>query len=204
MTRDRWRRLLESLALPPDEDTYERLVEGYSQKHRKYHNVTHLEDCLAQLDGARHLADEPDEVEIALWFHDAIYEPYASDNEVKSAEWAWAFLTEQGRSDEERAGRVRDHILATLHDGRAESNDSTLLVDIDLSILGADEDEYRRFEAAVREEYRWVPRFVYRKKRRAILESFLARQQIYVHDLFRQRLEERARGNLEAAIVALA
>ncbi len=202
MNKERWQRLLQSLGLSSDLETHERLVAAYSQKHRKYHNVVHVEDCLAKLDDARHLAEAMGEIEIALWFHDAVYEPVAAGNEAKSADWARDFLLQRS-ADEALAGRVHDLILATLHDGRATSQDAKLLVDIDLSILGAEDADYQRFEAAIRQEYRWVPSFVYRKKRREILESFLERDRIYNHDEFRARYEDRARSNLEGAIKAL-
>jgi predicted metal-dependent HD superfamily phosphohydrolase len=103
----------------------------------------------------------------------------------------------------ERVGRVRAHILATRHEAPATAPDSQLVVDVDLSILGADEAAYAEFEANVRQEYRWVPRVLFRKKRAEILESFLARPQIYSTEPFRERYELRARRNLAEAIIAL-
>jgi predicted metal-dependent HD superfamily phosphohydrolase len=99
--------------------------------------------------------------------------------------------------------RVRDHILATRHEAVANDADSRLVVDIDLSILGVDEAAYAQFEVNVRKEYRWVPSLLFRRKRAEILESFLARPEIYTTQLFRDRYEVTARRNLSQAIERL-
>jgi len=202
MNRDRWRRLLAAFALPESNESFDRLVDAYSQKHRRYHTGAHIEHCLQAFDSASGLAREPAEVEIALWFHDAIYDPYASNNEAKSADWACELLSRGGVGNE-RVERVRAHILATRHEAPAELDDSKLVVDIDLSILDVDEEAYARFETDVRQEYRWVPGPLFRSKRAEILASFLARPTIYSTTAFRDRYEAPARRNLTAAITAL-
>ncbi len=191
-----------AFALPESNETFELLLNAYSQKHRHYHTGVHIEHCLRQLDAASGLASEPAEVELALWFHDAVYDPYSSDNEKKSADLACELLNRHGVSSE-RVERVRAHIMATRHEAPATIEDSRLVVDVDLSILGVDEEDYARFEADVREEYRWVPGPLFRRKRAEILESFLARPTIYSTIPFRTKYETPARRNLIAAIAAL-
>jgi len=191
-----------AFSLPESNESCERLVDAYSQKHRHYHTVAHIEHCLQEFDAAAGLAHEPAEVELALWFHDAIYDPYSSNNEAKSADWACELLS-QGGASRERVERVRAHILATRHEAPAALDDSKLVVDIDLSILGVDEAAYARFETSVREEYRWVPGPLFRSKRAEILESFLARPVLYNTTPFRDRYEAPARRNLAAAIATL-
>jgi predicted metal-dependent HD superfamily phosphohydrolase len=83
------------------------------------------------------------------------------------------------------------------------NNDSLLLADIDLSILGAEKKAYESFEISVRKEYRWIPYFIYRKKRRAILTSFLDRDTIYSNEYFQKEYEMKARGNIRDSIAAL-
>jgi predicted metal-dependent HD superfamily phosphohydrolase len=155
-----------------------------------------------QLDGVASLTHRPQEIELALWFHDAIYKPTSSKNELESAEWARAFLEFVGASEARRA-RVFDHIMATKHDARPLDKDTMLMVDIDLSILGREPEEYDRFEQNVRKEYQWVPEAIYRRKRREILDSFLARSAIYSTEHFRSRYEEQARKNLGSAVQCL-
>jgi predicted metal-dependent HD superfamily phosphohydrolase len=190
------------LGLRQNLDTFESLQAVYAEKHRHYHTSEHINECLANLDGARHLAREPDEVELALWFHDAIYLTRSKNNEAKSADWATKFLAKNG-VDSGRIQRLHDLIMATTHDASARDSDAMLLVDIDLSILGADRETFDRFEKNVRKEYWWVPRALFRRTRATILQSFLDRSSVYATAHFRDQLENNARDNLTAAIAAL-
>jgi predicted metal-dependent HD superfamily phosphohydrolase len=203
MNQDRWQQLMSTLGIAENLKAYDALCAAYAEKHRHYHTAQHIDDCLSKLDLAKHLAQAPEEIEIALWFHDAIYDPYKSGNEETSAEWACELLTSNGVAHA-KVERVREHILATRHQVIAIDPDAQLLVDIDLSILGASEADYAVFEKNVREEYKWVPSIVFRKKRAEILQSFLDRPQIYSTEYFRDRYETSARNNLVAAIAALA
>lgn len=193
---------MNSLGFGDNTETFDALAEAYAEPHRHYHTAEHVTHCLGEFDRVRDLADAPDEVELALWFHDAVYDVYSHDNEQKSAEWASRFLREN-EADEERIRRVHDLVMATIHEAPAEGRDARLLVDIDLSILGADDASYQRFEKDVRREYRWVPAPLFRRTRRNILQSFLDRTSIYSTAPFRKRLENRARENLDSAISAL-
>jgi predicted metal-dependent HD superfamily phosphohydrolase len=199
MNIQRWYNLMHALGLPGGTATYAELDKAYREPHRHYHTTRHLQDCLAKFDLLRPQATRPDEIELALWFHDAVYLPYRSGNEEKSADWAVRFLADAG-AGEDVAARVRELILATRHDAIATDHDSAILVDVDLSILGADRERYDAFEADVRKEYRWVPRALYRRERRKILGSFLQRERIFVTADFCARYEAQARHNLERAI----
>jgi predicted metal-dependent HD superfamily phosphohydrolase len=183
-------------------DTYAALVKRYAETHRHYHTAQHIAECLAHFDGARALCEHESEVEIALWFHDAIYEPRAKDNEAKSAEWAARVMREAGLSDMAQT-RVHDLIMATRHDATPVKGDEQVLVDIDLAILGADSMRFDEYEAQVRQEYAWVPGILFRGTRRKILEAFAARPAIYATPLFRDRLEKKARENLARSVSRL-
>ncbi|HEY0682471.1 MAG TPA: hypothetical protein VGD45_09080 [Steroidobacter sp.] len=202
LNQGRWAELLREFGIEGEAATFEALIAAYTQKHRHYHTVKHLEHCLREFDSARELAGEPAEVELALWFHDAVYETRASNNEERSADWACELLNRHG-VEPARVERVRALIMATRHEAPATTPDSQLLVDVDLSILGADEVTYAEFEKNVRQEYFWVPSILFRRKRAEILESFLARPQIYNTPPFHARLEAPARRNLTAAISGL-
>lgn len=177
----------------------ERLTTAYREPHRKYHTTQHLVECLSAVEPMLASADHPAEVEMALWFHDAVYDLRAANNEAKSAEWAETELAAAG-VESPSVTRVVDHILATRHKALPVGNDQKLLVDVDLSILGAPRSRFLQYEEQVREEYRWVPMFLYRRKRRGILGEFLARDAIYQTPVIRDRLEHQARANLQFSV----
>ena len=173
-----------------------KLVACYGEPQRKYHTLQHLAECLAMFESALGLAPHAAEVEVAIWFHDAIYDVRGSDNEARSAAWAKTELVAAGVSSEV-SERVAALVLATRHDALPVTLDAQVLVDVDLAILGAPADRFAEYERQVREEYSFVPGFLFRRKRRAILRSFLARPYIYSTEYFRSRLEQAARANLQ-------
>lgn len=195
-----WRRAWAGIGAEGDgRELYERLLASYAQPQRHYHTRQHLGECLAAFDGARAQARRPDEIELALWFHDAIYELARSDNEARSADWARDALQQAGVAAD-AAARVHALIMATRHAAIPADADEQLLVDVDLAILGADEARFAEYEQQIRQEYAFVPGFLFRSKRRAILKGFLDRASIYSTPTFQQRLEARARANLARAI----
>ena len=195
MTPDRWQTLMRGLGLAANEATFAALLAAYRQPHRHYHTPRHIADCLQQFDALRHEAEQPNAIELAIWFHDAIYDPYRSDNEQASADWAMRFLRENDLPAVLQ-GRVQALILATRHDAIATDHDTAILIDIDLSILGSAADAYDIYRQAVRREYRWVPGPLFRRSRRAVLESFLRRDRIFLTDPFHASHEARARDNI--------
>ena len=94
------------------------------------------------------------------------------------------------------AQRVHDLVMATRHTAVPSGQDDRLLVDIDLSILGAERARFDEYEQQIRREYAYVPGFLFRRKRREILTGFLDRPAIYSTPHFHDRLEARARDNL--------
>ena len=178
------------------------LTAAYSEPHRRYHSLAHLESCVNEAMGAWSRAVHLEEVRFALLFHDAVYDPRRQDNEARSADWALRVMDELGRPEDEKA-RVRGMILATTHSGMPRTTDEALVADIDLSILGADEATFDAYDRAVRAEYEWVPEEIYRRERAAILQSFLDRERLYHTALYRQRFEAAARANLQRTVARL-
>ncbi len=178
---------------------YDDLVSHYSEPHRRYHTLQHLGECLERLDEARSLAERPDEIEVALWFHDAIYDVRRHDNEERSADWACESLSAAGVSSDV-VNRVRSLILVTDHRSPPRGRDAEIMVDIDLAILGAEPRRFDEYERQIREEYDWVAENVFRRERGKILTGFLARPRIFWTDHFCERFEARARDNIAGAI----
>lgn len=202
MTPERWIELMQAWGFSENLMTCNKLIAAYSQKGRHYHTTEHISACLRHMDACKHELDSPREVEISLWFHDAIYRPFSGSNEKDSADWAASFMSECGASNDHIA-RVHALIMVTQHNAPTQTRDEAALVDIDLSILGAKPSVYEIFEQGVRKEYRLVPWFIYRKKRAAILRSFLQRPRIYISGIFSDTVEYQARENLSNAISRL-
>jgi len=183
----------------PDDALRLELQRRYGEPQRHYHTMQHLGECLAWFDREQALAERPGEVALALWFHDAIYDVHAHDNEARSAEWARQALQAAGASDAS-AERVHALVMATRHDAVPEGRDAELLIDIDLSILGAERARFDEYERQVHVEYGFVPEEIRLPRRRAILQRFLDRPAIYATPRMHALLEARARENLQHSI----
>lgn len=181
---------------------FDDLLRRWSEPHRAYHNLEHLTHCLAELATVAGHATSPGQVEFALWFHDAVYNPQAADNEERSAELA-VRTADSAFLSPEFAARVKALVLATKQHERAADADTALLLDVDLSILGQSPERFDRYEEDIRREYAWVPDGLFRSKRAEILAAFLSRPAIYQTEPFRHRYEQAARGNLQRSISRL-
>ena len=195
----RWLALWERLGAKGNAgQVYADLLARYAEPHRAYHTAEHIARCLRDLDRARDVATYPDEVEWALWFHDAVYDPRATDNEARSAELARQVAL---ASDVRRASakRVYHLILATRHAAPPTDVDQQVLVDVDLASVARPRDEFDEVGQRVREEYAFVPEAEFRATRAALFERLLSRPHIYATAFFRARYEQRARANLTRA-----
>jgi predicted metal-dependent HD superfamily phosphohydrolase len=198
-----WREMWTALgAAAPDEALFRELTARYSEPHRKYHTMQHLRECFDRLQELRALARKPEEIELALWFHDAIYDTRRRDNEEKSADWARSAVLKAGVAA--AAGdRVYELVMATRHNAAPSGIDAQVLVDVDLSILGAGPDRFDEYERQVRQEYSWVPGLLFRRERRKVLEDFLGRRTIFQTREFIAAYEMQARENLRRSIEKL-
>ncbi len=198
-----WQSTWSDLQLPqPEPHVLDELLSRYAEPHRAYHTAQHLEECSRHFQQARKLAGDPGAIQLALWFHDAIYDTRSPHNEDESAAWAVRVLAVVG-APITLQNSVRGMILATKHNAAPDSLDAALTVDIDLSILGASATRFDEYEAQVRHEYAWVPEEAFRGARAKILREFLARPRIYSTDFFFDRLEVPARANLQQSVARL-
>ena len=173
-----------------------RVAAAYGEPHRHYHTLAHVQAMLSGLDEARALAREPDVLEVAIWFHDAVYMPPASDNERRSAQWAREELRLAGWPSG-KIERVAQLIEWTAdHQVPDNDHDAALLMDLDLGILGAPTSVYDNYLQQIRREYAAVPDAAYRTGRLAFVHSMLSRRLIYRTTHFRARQERAARANL--------
>lgn len=170
------------------------LIAAYSSQDRYYHTVEHLYHVLSMLE---QLGGESIALNLAAWFHDAVYDTHAQDNEENSAELAAALFPEF-----EQIHQVRNLILCT-KTHQAFDAESQILLDADLAILSTEPEHYQRYAAAIRKEYFWVTDEDYRIGRSRVLESFLHRDRIYSTPTMQAR-EAIARRNLDAELQRLA
>jgi predicted metal-dependent HD superfamily phosphohydrolase len=202
-----WVRLVEELGVTPATayPPFDNLVAAYSEPHRHYHTLEHLADMFRVVGRLSGGCADPRAVRLAVWFHDAVYDPRAPDNEERSAELVAEWLGPPGLPAD-LLTRVAALVRATAHltdPAGPPDRDTQILLDADLAILGASEERYRRYAADIRREYAFVPDAEYRVGRAAVLERFLARPSLYYHPIMVAEGEEAARRNLRAEVEAL-
>ena len=178
------------------------LLGRWAEPGRAYHGMKHLSECLRLLDAAPAEGADRDRVEAALWFHDAVYDSRLPDNEARSAELARQALAALGVPEETAAAVATLVLLTRRHEHPADA-EGRLLCDIDLAILGQSEEDFDRYDQAIRHEYAWVPDTIYRRERAIVLRGLLERDRLYATPYFRERLEQPARANLRRALARL-
>jgi len=175
------------------------LATAYSTLGRRYHNLAHIEDCLALLAQVEGLsAHEREILTEAIWWHDVVYDPTRSDNEELSAQLAERHVRADIGSEVGRLIR-----LTRTHDVKADDRLGAILISIDLSILGAEPARYDAYAAAIRQEFIHVSDADFRAGRANVLRRFAARPVIYPDAGFAATYDQRARDNLVRELVAL-
>lgn len=183
------------------ETVHDRLLELYGEPHRHYHTLNHIRHCLREFDRAAALMDDPDAVEMALWFHDAIYQPGNRDNERRSADlfWRWS----DGCADLAFRRRVDDLIMATTHHEPPGQGDAGFVVDIDLSSFGLPWEACERDGRLIRAEFARVADDQYYPGHLRFLQILQDRPTFFGTEFFQRRYERVARENLARIIAGL-
>ena len=179
--------------------TREQLIAAYSAPSRHYHNLAHIEDCLAALARIENLSPrERDILTEAIWWHDVVYDATRADNEELSAQLAEQHVRKDIADEVGRLIR-----LTKTHDVQANDRLGAILISIDLSILGADPARYDAYAAAIRQEFIHVPEPDYRAGRAKVLGHFAARPVIFPDADFAARYDRPARDNLARELASL-
>jgi predicted metal-dependent HD superfamily phosphohydrolase len=199
--KDRWLASFSEDA-PADlvDTTGDDLIDRWSEPHRRYHTLTHLERMLDVVDDYGAHARDPQSVALACWFHDAVNDPTRHDNENESAELAQSLLPDLAVDPAEV---VRLVLLTASHDVADGDRDGELLVDADLAILASDPVAYRDYTEAIRAEYSHVSNEAFGRGRAAVLRRLLALPRLFHVPELRTTWEARARANLTAELNAL-
>ncbi len=200
----RWCALLQSSARPSDAARHalDELLAAYTDPSRHYHDLTHIAALLRLSDTQAALFKDRTSVDLAIFYHDAVYDTARKDNETESARLAVTRLPSLGITSRQ-VNRVVTLIEATAHGvSTPDPNDADLLrfLDLDLSILAAPRDAYVHYAVAIRAEYAIYPDTSYRAGRKRVLEAFLARPCIYTCDDLHALWDAPARENLRSEI----
>ncbi len=192
-----WENLTNGLPTIKDEYFLE-LTNLYTSKNRFYHNLKHIETLLNYSEKYRHLLESPKTIDFAIWYHDSIYDASKNDNEEKSADLAKKHLSLLG-FENDLINNCYNLIIATkthLLPNDLNSFDFQFLLDIDLSILASERNDYIEYTTQIRKEYNMYPNFLYKKGRKKVLKHFLEMKQIYKTELFQNLWEEKAKENI--------
>jgi predicted metal-dependent HD superfamily phosphohydrolase len=204
------------------QEVFDDLVRRHRQPHRRYHGLRHvvwvlrharrLEAEIAEVAECGRRSPEYDgaAVTAAAWFHDAVYDPRAADNEARSAGLATEQLSSLGwpadrcrlvaELVEATAGHISDDV--TVASEHALERD--VLLDADLGVLGADPAAYAAYVSGVRGEYGFLAADEWAAGRGDVLRGLLGRRALYRTAPARSWWEARARANLTAELAALA
>lgn len=174
---------------------FNNLIAAYSEKQRAYHTLQHVYECLVLLDSIRSDLKDAYAVELAMWFHDVVYDPQAKDNELKSAELFELSLAQD--LPLKVVEKIKRWIIATQKHESTKELDLQFLLDIDLAILAASQERFAEYEQQIQQEYAWVDPDVYAIKRKEILAHFYQTESLYQTEYFQQNFEQCAKSNLK-------
>lgn len=196
----RWDALMSHLNPSPSILSVDHIIEAYSASYRFYHNIDHIFEMLDSFDSIKHLVEYPIDMELAIFYHDFIYDPKNSHNEESSV-ISMAIYTGLNYS---KYARARNLILATRHIPGADlSNDEKWIVDLDLMIFGVNREDFYKYCNAIRDEYSHVDEETYRYERKKFLLGMINRENIYNTQYMRYKFGRAAVENINWAIKEL-
>lgn len=200
-----WVTAIQELGIGTDSarPAFDNLLARYAEGNRSYHNLSHIKEMLDFLRSHASAIQGMPQVVLAVFFHDAIYDSQAKDNEEQSAALVQELMKPLGLAPN-HIETIASLVQSTKkHQPILEGMDNKLFLDADLAILGSAHEKYLQYSDSVREEYSWVPEPDYVAGRKGVLEAFLKRSEIYLTQPVRAELEARARDNIAAEIKLL-
>jgi predicted metal-dependent HD superfamily phosphohydrolase len=193
--------------LPLPQDLLDAVQAAYAEPPRAYHNYAHVQEVLGHYEEVAHGPgwNQPEEVRLAVLYHDAIYEAGRKDNEARSAQLAIEHIARWLPDRGIDAARVAELINLTARHGALApqdvDRDASLFLDCDMAILAADPAAFAAYDRGIAAEYRGqVPGWLFKLNRRRFLKALLGKERIFLSDWFHQRLDAQARINLRRAV----
>ena len=189
--------------LPEADAIRDALLAAYGDAARGYHDLRHLTEVLDRLDelASNEERFEPLPVQLAAWFHDAVYDGRPGAEE-RSASWAREALA--GAADAATTAEVVRLVLLTA-DHRAPTRDENgaALCDADLAILAAPRTRYDVYATDVRSEYAHLTDSEFATGRAAVLRGLVGRRPLFATTYGREHWEPAARANIERELAEL-
>lgn len=198
--------------------TLANLTTLYNEPHRHYHNLNHIMLCLGELEKYQSDTknyDYTEEIITAIWWHDAVYNPYSGENEFNSEKLFQSSFDERNNimyrsgkpvhvistAIERTAHHTQDQDLIFLNFTYASTLYVTkLLLDIDLAGLGSEPVIFDKNSEDIRKEFHFISEKEFLTNRIKFFESMLARKRLYYIDYFYEKYESHARKNMERGI----
>ena len=189
-----WNRCLLDSAKDESSAIHRHLTDSYSEPQRYYHTLDHIEHCLSLFDKICSEVENPEALELAIWYHDVVYTPGAKDNEQLSADLFMA--KSHGVFDDAQRDTIYRHIMATVHDGSEYGNtDTQFMLDIDLSSFGRPWPEFIQDSDNLRLEMKDQPDEVFYQKQATFQDKLFGQPRFFKSDYFYQKYEIQARQN---------
>jgi predicted metal-dependent HD superfamily phosphohydrolase len=177
-------------------ELWEEIVLHYSSKKRHYHDLSHLENLLQELNSIKPFIKDWNTILFTLFYHDIIYKALKSDNEEESAIFATKRMNSIGVPSL-LIEKCKYQILATKQHLDSTDSDTNYFTDADLSVLGRNWETYYNYAQNVRKEYSIYPDLIYNPGRKKVLKHFLMMSRIFKTDNFFEKYEEQAKLNLQ-------
>lgn len=177
------------------------IASGHTRPDRHYHNLTHLNALLHELETYKEKFTNWDVVIFAIVYHDLVYNTLKGNNEEASAAIAVERL--KGISFPENLIAICERMILATRTHEARDLETNLFTDADLSILGADPEVYQEYAKQVRREWRLYPDIMYNPGRKKVLRHFMDMERIYKTNEFYDKYERKARANIQSEVDSL-
>jgi len=184
------------------EKLWQEIEKKYAEKSRHYHNLEHLGHMFRELDAVKEDISNFTNISFSVFYHDIVYDASSKKNEEKSADLAQSRLQLLSLNIDD-ISEIHQQILATKSHQKSEKEDTNLLLDADLSVLGKDAATYTDYTKKIRKEYAVYPDFLYNPGRKKILQHFLQWESIFKTEVFKAKYETKARENIVSEIERL-
>lgn len=189
-----WSTTFEKASFKDLEQCFSIVSKYYNSPNRYYHNLNHIDNLIKQIEQlSLSKGDNAILINVAL-FHDVIYKAGRKDNEHKSAEFTAHWLLKLNLGTIE--SKMICDIIRSTNTHQSSEFLTQLFLDLDLSILGVNEENYQEYTAQIRKEHIQIPNYLYKVGRKRFLKNMLSREVIFFTSEYYETYENLARKNL--------